>query len=283
VRSLPGKRSRLFFEKLSPGALSVLGVGSLVLLGLLDHLLGAGGALLIFSAVPVMVGAMYGGLRPGLLLALAAGGAWLLTDWLADLSATRGHLLLDFAARTAALLLLAALESARERALRKEWGRSHTDPLTGADNSRAFREKAWAEIARMGRHGKPMTVAYLDLDNFKASNDRYGHSAGDGLLVAVAAVLRATTRSTDTVARIGGDEFAVLLPESGRPEAEATLIRVRDELDHIVEKGKWPTGFSIGAVTFATPPPSVDALLHEADQVMYAAKTAGKGRTLFAP
>jgi len=283
VPSLPVKRSRAFFEKLSPGALSALGLGSLALLWLLDHLAGAGGALLIFSAVPVMVGAMYGGLYPGLLLALAASGAWLLTDWLADPSSTGGHFLLDFGSRTAAFLLLATLESARERALRKEWGRSHTDPLTGADNGRAFREKAWSEIARMKRHGKPLTVAYLDLDNFKASNDRYGHSAGDGLLVAVAAVLRATTRSTDTVARIGGDEFAVLLPESGRHEAEGTLSRVREELDHIVEKGNWPTGFSIGAVTFTTPPPSVDALLHEADQVMYTAKTAGKGRTHFAP
>lgn len=281
IYPLPAARDLL--EKLPRGSVLALGLAAVAALCALDQVAGLEGTLLIFSAVPVVVGAMYAGLSPGLTLAAAAGGIWLLTDRWAFPNTPWSHLLVEFAARTGAFALLAYLEVVRENALRRERDRAHTDELTGAENGRAFRQKAGEEIARMRRHGKPLTVAYLDLDDFKASNDLYGHTAGDGLLAAVAGVLRAGTRVTDTVARMGGDEFAVLLPETSRPDAETTLVRVREDLEHIVRKGRWPTGFSIGVVTFTAPPSTVDELLHAADQVMYEAKAAGKGKTLFAP
>src|SRR6185312_6159583 len=101
------------------------------------------------------------------------------------------------------------------------------DALTGVANGRTFYDLARVELCRFQRTGRPFTVAYLDLDNFKQVNDRLGHPAGDDLLRRVAQVLRDNTRVLDVPARLGGDEFALLLPETDAEDALPVLSKLR--------------------------------------------------------
>jgi len=172
----------------------------------------------------------------------------------------------------ALVLLLAALQArlaAEQRAAR-------TDPLTAVANRRAFQEMAGVELERARRTGRPLTVAYLDVDDFKFVNDQQGHARGDALLATLAATLRGATRAVDVVGRLGGDEFGLLLVETDGPTAEALLGRVRTTLDAAMEENGWRVTFSIGAATFLSPPRSVDEMMLRADQLMYEAKRAGK-------
>lgn len=276
------RRFRVVMEGLSRPAVLAIGLAILGAIWALDWAMSLQEVLLLLCTVPILVVARFAGLGPSLLVAAAAGAGWLMSDLLrTSWEGRMKYLLLNAFIRTAIFALLALLEVSRERLLRRERIYSGTDSLTGIDNSRSFRQRAAAELARAGRTGACFTAAYLDLDDFKASNDLNGHSAGDGILCAVAGVLKAATRESDTVARMGGDEFALLLTDAGRQEAEGVLRRLREDLEFLAEKAGWSIGFSIGAVVYTRAPESVDVLLHAADQAMYQAKAAGKGCTIF--
>src|SRR5205085_680354 len=132
------------------------------------------------------------------------------------------------------------------------------------------------ERSRTVRYGRPLTLTYLDLDAFKQVNDTLGHAVGDELLKTVANTLRSSVRASDIVARVGGDEFALLLPESGVGTAEVVLRKLQSRLLHAMQEKQWPVTFSMGAITFLQIPHSCDDMLHSADQLMYEVKSHGK-------
>ena len=109
--------------------------------------------------------------------------------------------------------------------------RAFTDALTGLANHRAFQERLQAEVGRARRHERPLALALIDVDHFKSINDTAGHAAGDRVLAALGARLRSLLRNEDVLARIGGDEFALLLPETDEVDARAVLERAREELE----------------------------------------------------
>jgi diguanylate cyclase (GGDEF)-like protein len=153
---------------------------------------------------------------------------------------------------------------------------SRIDFLTGIRNRRYFIELVNMEINRARRYEHPLTMVCLDLDNFKAVNDCFGHSTGDILLRLVAHTIRENIRVTDTVARLGGDEFGILMPETGRNVAEVVIQRVQKiNLDYMRKHG-WPVTLSIGVVTLTSPPSTVDDVLRISDRLMYIAKENGK-------
>ena len=157
-----------------------------------------------------------------------------------------------------------------------------TDPLTNLSNFRFLKTSLRREIKQSCRYDRPLSVAILDLDDFKAVNDTYGHQAGDELLKAVAAVLSERVRGADMVARYGGEEFAVVLPETSRPAALLVAEHLRRGVEDI-----WLPGFpgvhvtaSIGLATFPGDAQDDEELIGKADEALYRAKGAGKNRSV---
>jgi diguanylate cyclase (GGDEF)-like protein len=172
---------------------------------------------------------------------------WLTTVGLAVGSAVVVRLLAERIERLVAELRLAAA----------------TDPLTGLLNRRAFAERCGHELARARRTGEAFAALLIDVDHFKQINDREGHAAGDEALVALAAALTHELREIDTVARIGGDEFAVLLPATGVAGAQATAERLRAGAG---------VPISIGAAVYGIDGHTTDELARAADAALYDAK-----------
>jgi diguanylate cyclase (GGDEF)-like protein len=158
---------------------------------------------------------------------------------------------------------------------------SRHDFLTGFLNTRAFQEIMEYEINRLSRAGKPLTIAYIDLDNFKVINDTFGHIRGDELLKCFASSLVGRLRKTDLVARIGGDEFVILLPETDQEAAKVALHKIKDSLLHDMKKDHWSTTFSMGVVTCREPPLDSEELIIMADEMMYKVKQDGKNSIRF--
>jgi diguanylate cyclase (GGDEF)-like protein len=138
-----------------------------------------------------------------------------------------------------------------------------TDPLTGLLNRRAFGERCVRELARARRTGEPFAALLVDVDDFKQINDREGHAAGDAALVGLASELSGALREIDTVARIGGDEFAVLLPGTGTEAARATAERLAAHTT---------VAISIGTAVYGVDGHSAEELARAADAALYAAK-----------
>jgi diguanylate cyclase (GGDEF)-like protein len=164
---------------------------------------------------------------------------------------------------------IAAELRAREQRLRDL---ATADELTGALNRRAVLESLDAEVSRALRHGRELSLLYLDIDLLKEVNDAQGHAAGDKLLLDVVSVVRRNTRASDRLGRMGGDEFLVILPDTGRTGAEAAaakLVRLVTEIGHSV---------SIGAAGSPQTPPNRQKLIDAADAALREAKKSGRRR-----
>jgi diguanylate cyclase (GGDEF)-like protein len=153
---------------------------------------------------------------------------------------------------------------------------ARTDYVTGAVSIRYFYELMQIEMNRAKRYGRPFTLAYIDLDNFKAVNDRLGHSTGDRVLRAVTEAICRQVRPVDRVARLGGDEFALLLPETDDEAAKTVINRIHASLVDEMLRNGWMVTFSMGVVTFREIPKTVDDVVKMADDLMYSVKDTGK-------
>jgi diguanylate cyclase (GGDEF)-like protein len=167
------------------------------------------------------------------------------------------------------------MESIRQMAM--------TDSLTGVYNARAFFDFLQKEMERSRRYQRPISLMYLDLDNFKAINDTLGHQAGNSALENLAGALKASLRSTDIVARLGGDEFAVLLPETAQEAARAITGRAEENIVREMAVHHWPLTFSAGVATCRQNFCTADELIRTADDLMYQMKRSGKNGILFQP
>lgn len=158
------------------------------------------------------------------------------------------------------------------------------DQLTQALNRRGLEETYAVEIARCSRKSRPLCLALLDIDNFKQLNDRLGHQAGDDALVHLVAVIRETVRPSDSVARFGGEEFVIVLPETGLEEAMAIISRVQRSLTRrffLANNERILITFSAG-VALHDGSETRDAIIARADAALYQAKRAGKNRVVAA-
>jgi len=186
-------------------------------------------------------------------------------------------------ALAAYLVIVWDLRERRQLAARVQEQANH-DQLTQLPNRRFFEQWLGYSLAQARRDGAPLALLFLDLDGFKAVNDRHGHKAGDELLVEIARRLRQTVRESDILARLGGDEFALLAPNAkdGRELAHVAqrLLQVLDDPGQPALSDQ-PIGASIGVALFPEDATDVQGLFAAADAAMYAAKRAGKNRIAF--
>jgi diguanylate cyclase (GGDEF)-like protein len=188
------------------------------------------------------------------------------------------------------LLLAAALIVPLVRGLRQQHERTEeeaiTDELTGLSNHRRFRQILSKEVERAKRFDRPLSVVMLDLDDFKAINDTYGHLQGDRVLREVGEILRSESREVDEPARYGGEEFAIALPETRIDGALEVGERIRRRLEAvrlpIDDRGEIAIRASVGIAGSPDQPPDVVSLIKAADQALYTAKQQGKNRTAMA-
>jgi diguanylate cyclase (GGDEF)-like protein len=163
---------------------------------------------------------------------------------------------------------------------------AHTDALTGCMSRRHFLNLARLEIARARRHDEKVSLLMLDLDHFKTINDLHGHPIGDLVLQELVRVCQATLRREDTIGRLGGEEFAILLPETDRDRAMEVATRLCDELAarEVPMNGDPALRFtvSIGVATLTLEDMAISALLNRADHALYEAKRAGRNRVVAA-
>ncbi len=186
------------------------------------------------------------------------------------------------------LLALRALQVMRQRdeAIARLAAISVTDPLTGLANRRGFEERALPALAAARRAGQPVSLVMLDLDRFKAINDGFGHPAGDDVLRGTAQALLASLRAEDVAGRLGGEEFAVLLPNTDPPGAaqfaERFRARLRAAVRHPDPARAVTASAGVAGLGVASPAEALAAAIAAADVALYAAKQGGRDRVALA-
>jgi len=252
----------------------LIGLVSIAVLGLLRISTDAQFLFASAAVLPVMVIAWIGGSVAGNVLSVLAAAMWLFAD-LSSTTATPAYVLLVNAVTQLAVYFLVVYLVTRMRALlARERELSSRDGLTGLLNRRAFFETGEAEAQRLHRYGHPMALAFLDLDDFKRLNDQEGHQFGDMALKATATALTGMTRTTDHVARIGGDEFVILLPEIDYQDAVGAISKVVTGVEAALQPFP-PVSVSVGLAWFEAPT-TLSAMMAAADALMYEAKQQGK-------
>lgn len=231
---------------------------------------------------PVALATWYAGREAGNLVSALSAITWLIAD-IID-SHPYSHFLIPawnslvrFGFFIITTYLLATLKS--RLAFVQELAR--LDELTGILNRRSFFLEAQRVFDMAARKQLATTLLFIDLDDFKEINDRQGHSEGDRLLKTVADSMKRILRSTDLLARMGGDEFAVLLPETSAEAARPVVEKLRTGLIQLASANAWSIGFSVGALTFLRKPLTVDEAVHTTDLVMYSAKRKGKNTVVY--
>jgi len=214
------------FSPKSQATILLFSLSLLFFLGWIDLITGDY-SLIIFYLIPVSLVAWFVGNRSGILFCLLSVTVRVIIDE-SESTFSFSHSMLHYwndLIEFIFLLIMSTLFSALRKNLNTEKELSSRDPLTGALNRRSFFDLAEYEINRSHRYELPFTVAYIDLDNFKSINDQFGHRVGDQLLITVVSTFRSNIRSTDILARFGGDEFVILLPETSGEAAMMFLFR----------------------------------------------------------
>ncbi len=191
---------------------------------------------------------------------------------------------LGLLAVTVEALLLALVIASQFAQMREQIEKEHEfatrDELTGLQNRRAFLEAAMFEVERAQRHNRPLSVVFLDLDNFKQLNDSKGHNAGDAALRAISSALQETLRSTDILGRLGGDEFSIILTEIAYDDVQVAGQKIFDTVRKTLQDFP-PVSVSIGVTWFNCIDRSFSDMMKAADELMYEVKGSGKDNICF--
>ena len=269
-------------SKLSRAAVfrvALLGVG---VVAVPDYLVGSEVSLSVFYLCPVGIASWYAGGNTGALIALISTVSALALGFSARQFITHpGIMIWNGFLHLGFMLVVAYLVARLHGHIQKEEYLARSDHLTGLFNRRAFLEHLRYRLELAAREGKPLSLAYIDMDDFKRINDEGGHDEGDRVLRLVASTLTASVRRTDLVGRLGGDEFALLITDADRTAAESLVAKVRHSLEQAFDSEQSMVNCSIGCVTFQEPLPSVEDAIRIADLLMYKVKSQGKNAAAF--
>jgi len=246
------------------------------LIGIADCSTGIQYSLLPFYLIPLFLVTWFAGRFAGLSIAILGSLIWFLEDaMIAKSYSIQPFSYWNIAGNLVLFLTITWILPELKDALRREKELITIDVLTGVVNRKAFYDIAHKEVCRLRRYKRPMTVAAIDIDNLKMVNYRFGHGAGDKVLQLVANTIKSNVREVDVVSRFGGDEFTLLLPETGAEAAQVVLSRLRVRLLDVMQRNERPVTFSFGVATFLVAPASVEDVIKKANILMYSAKNAG--------
>lgn len=269
--------SRTF--EIGKGAATSFVFFGLILAGIVDYVSGVEIRAYPLYFLPVCLAAWYFTVIVSGFVVLAATAIWVASNVAAGLQYSQDYIIaINACAQFITFAVVATLLNYSRVLLNREKLLSNTDRTTGLLNSRGFYPLVAFAIASCKRRGVPLAFAYIDLDNFKCVNDKYGHQRGDVLLNDVAALLKKALRESDVVGRLGGDEFAVCLPDTDRAQAAHILERLRLAISEVFPSTECKVSASIGAVCWDIPPDEIEAMVSDADNAMYRVKAAGKNR-----
>ncbi len=249
----------------------------IALLSGLDFITGYEVSFSIFYLIPVTLAAQYGRAIDAHGIALVSAAAWMAMDKLAGHPYSSQWIpVWNAIVRLGFFLIIGQMVIDLRQRIHEQHTLARTDALTGIMNRLAFQESVQQLLQLARRQQQAVSLAYIDVDNFKTVNDQQGHDEGDKVLRVIATGLRDSLRTSDLVARLGGDEFALFLPDTNSEEAAIAVSKARDHVMAIVKKQQWPITLSIGLVSFQQAPTTLSAVLGKADQLMYRVKTTGK-------
>lgn len=234
-------------------------------------------SLSIFYLFPISIAAWFIGRWAGYLFSLISAITWLIADILLINPSTDSLLpYFNESFRFLVFLFIVFIVSKLHLLYETQKELSITDQLTGILNRRGFIKFANTEIERSRRFSKPLSILYIDLDNFKTVNDNFGHDVGDKLLCKVVKTIKGNIRSFDIFSRLGGDEFIILLPETGQESACSVADKLKKVVFEKMNYFNWPVSVSVGLAIYNKLPDTVEELIKMSDQLMYAAKQEGK-------
>lgn len=246
-------------------------------LGLLDYITGPEYSFSIFYLLPVTLAVLVNGSRLGYLVAVMSALVWMLADLVSGAVYSSAWIpLWNTLVRLGYFTLNSYLIGRLTRMVAEVRELSLIDPLTKAANWRFFEEYSKKAVPAAVRDKKAVTLAYVDLDDFKALNDRYGHARGDEALILLAKTIRDGIRPEDMLARLGGDEFLVFLTGPGYEAADLVLRRLHATATAALAEKGWGLTLTVGAATFTDLSSPLNELMARADELLYESKRAGK-------
>ncbi|MBN2541648.1 GGDEF domain-containing protein [bacterium] len=259
-----------------------IGVLLVLSIGVLDYITGYWISFSIFYILPIGFITWTLSKSSGIVFSLMSTCAWFTADILSEHEYEHPLIpIWNAMVRFGFFIIVTLLLHRLKVALDTEKKISRTDFLTGVSNIRAFYAIAKEKINDALEFEQPLTIGYLDLDNFKDINDEFGHQKGNEALKVFTKAVKEHIRSQDVVARLGGDEFVILLPGTAFAEAKTIFTRLHEFMTDEINKSSYKFTVSIGVVTFSKPPASVNSMVKEADNLMYVAKKSGKNRIEF--
>ena len=269
-------------ENRTPKTITSLSFVFIAILGAAQCIVGETVNIAPLYLFPPLLSSWYGSKTTGLLSALLSALVFVSIEAaFSRVSLAFYELLLLSAPYLIAYLLLAVLILNFRNVHRIEVLAADTDNLTGVHSARSFYAELANEMLRSKRYDHVFSLAYIDIDNFKNINDSLGHTSGDRLLQEVADCLISSLRATDVIARLGGDEYACLLPETDQEEAKSAFLKAADLLTKRMKKHKWDVSFSMGVVTFENLPEDIKEAIDITDTLMYSVKNADKDNVAY--
>jgi diguanylate cyclase (GGDEF)-like protein len=271
-----------FFEKRSSFFWIITGIVFVLCIGFADILTGSELSFSLFYLIPIVLVTWFSGRNHGLLVSVTSAATWFIADLLAGGSYSQPVIRYWNAVARLGFFVVVTLLLPALKALEREKDLARTDYLTGIANRRLFFEVAQTELDRSQRYKRPFTIAYIDLDGFKIVNDQFGHKTGDKLLCAVVNRAKDQLRKTDVIARLGGDEYVILLPETDQEAAQKAVPKIQKALLDEMRRNNWPVTFSIGVLTYLEAKITTDELIKRVDSLMYSVKKNSKNAIAYA-
>jgi diguanylate cyclase (GGDEF)-like protein len=257
-----------FIEKIPKPYLSFFGYLLVLVIGSLDTVTSYNTSLSLLYLLPIVLIAWFEGGVPSVIISIFSAITWAVSDLVSGHAYSHINVPIWNSVMVLAMFLIVAYSiTAIKKLLMKERERAGTDDLTGASNIKAFFERARLEVSRSATHKRPLTLAYINIDNLKHVNDTLGHIAGDYLLHEVAQIMKSTLRPTDIISRLGGAKFAILMPETENESAAGIINKVQKNLRDMVEKNGWTVIFSTGVVSRIGATCTIDELIKMAEDL----------------